>query len=51
MWNEPNTSLFWRPQNGATERYAACIEPPGAERPPCLPNRPQDLPEGVPVWV
>jgi hypothetical protein len=23
IWNEPNTSLFWRPQNGAPERYAA----------------------------
>jgi hypothetical protein len=23
IWNEPNASLFWRPQNGAPERYAA----------------------------
>jgi hypothetical protein len=23
IWNEPNTSFFWRPQNGAPERYAA----------------------------
>jgi polysaccharide biosynthesis protein PslG len=22
IWNEPNASLFWRPQNGAPERYA-----------------------------
>jgi hypothetical protein len=23
IWNEPNTRLFWRPQRGAPERYAA----------------------------
>jgi hypothetical protein len=23
IWNEPNTSRFWRPQDGAPERYAA----------------------------